>query len=304
MMSRMLRAATAAGALTVALASPGFAQLDANLGALTPENVKGYLEPLPKALSTTLNMAEFQSASIPFAGFNLTVGVHAMGVTFDAKDNTYLPRDPQGFTHTGNTLPAPTVVGSTVSTAQPGQGGTTLYNPGGLDLSQFVIAVPQLSVGSVMGTRALLRWIQFDAGDSELGHVSLFGIGVQHSLSHYLKGLPFDVAAGGMYQTLKLGDNDLIDTKAFHGEVTASRKLGIWVQPYVGVGFDTFSMEVNYDQAVGGTSQKNNVKFDNENSFHGTLGVLLGFPMVKLHAQVDTAKETGAAIGLRFGLGN
>lgn len=304
MMSRMLRAALVAGALTVVLASPGLAQLDANLGALTPENVKGYLEPLPKALSTSLNMAEFQSANIPFAGFNLTVGVHAMGVTFADKDKTYLPTDPQGFTHTGNTLPAPTVVGSSLATAQPGQGGTTLYNPGGFELDQFVIAVPQVAIGSVMGTRAVVRWIQFDAGDSELGKIDFLGIGLQHSLSRYIKGLPFDLAAGGMWQKFNLGENDLIQTNAFHAEVTASKKMALWVQPYAGLGFDTFSMEVNYDQTVGSGTQKYNVKFDNQNSVHATAGVLLGFPLVKLHAQVDAAKEVGAAVGLRFGFGN
>ena len=305
MISRMLRAACVAGALTVAFASPGLAQLDANLGALTPENVKGYLKPLPKALSATLNMAEFQSGNIPIAGFNLTVGVHAMGVTFSDDDKKYTPKDPPGFTHTGAQLEVPTVVGGTLAVAQPGSGGTTLYNPGGFDISQFTIAVPQIAIGSVAGTRAVVRWIQFDAGDNELGHVSLFGIGVQHSISRYLKQLPVDLAVGGMYQTFTLGDNKLIDTKVFHGEVTASRKLAMWIQPYVGIGFDTFSMEANYDQTVsGGGTTKYNVKFDNENAFHGTLGVLLGFPLVKLHAQVDTAAETGAALGLRFGLGN
>ncbi len=306
MLSRISRAACVAGALTAALASPGMAQLNANLGALTPENVKGYLTPLPKALSATLNMAVFQSADIPGTGLNFTIGVHAMGVTFNDEDKTYVPTDPPGFTHTGNQLPAPTVVGSTASVAQPGAGGTTLYNPGGFDISQFTIAVPQITIGSIEGTRAILRWIKFDAGDNELGHVSLFGIGLQHSLSRYIKReLPFDLAVGGMYQTFKLGDNKLVDTKAFHGEVTASKKLAAWVRPYVGVGFDTFSMEVNYEQDLpGGGTTKTNVKFDNENSFHGTAGVLLGFWMVKLHAQVDTGAETGAALGLGFGLGN
>jgi hypothetical protein len=306
MISRMLRAACVAGALSVAFASPGFAQLDANLGALTPDNVKGYLNPLPKALSATLNMAEFQSGSIPVAGFNLTFGVHAMAVTFSDDDKKYTPTDPPGFTHTGAQVEVPTVVGSTDAVAQPGQGGTTLYNPGGFDLSQFTIAVPQLAIGSVQGTRAVVRWIQFDAGDNELGHVKLFGIGLQHSLSQYIKReLPVDLAVGGMFQTFKLGEDKLVDTKAFHGEVTASKKLGMWVQPYVGIGFDTFSMEVNYDQAVsGGGTTNTNVKFDNENSFHGTAGVLIGFPMVKLHAQLDTGAETGAALGLRFGVGN
>src|SRR5205085_1786712 len=129
----------------------------------------------------------------------------------------------------------------------------------------------------------------------------LFGVGIQHSLSHYLPHLPMDLAVGGMYQTFTLGDDKLIDTKAFHGEVTASKKLGMFLQPYVGVGYDTFSMEANYDQTVGGGSTSVNVKFDDENSFHGTAGILLGFPIVKIHAQIDTAAETGAAVGIRFG---
>jgi len=301
-MPRMVRVAVAAGVLALALASPVLAQIDANLGALNAENVKGYLSPLPKALSTTLNMAEFQSASIPLAGFNLTVGVHVMAVTFADDDKTYDVKDPIDGSVLGK---ASTVAGSTLATDFTRSDNTVLYHPGGLGLSQFTVAVPQLAIGSVLGTRAVVRWIQFDAGDSDFGKVDFLGIGLQHSLNRYLKGLPVDLAAGGMYQTFSLGKDKLIDTKAMHFEVTASRKLALWVQPYAGVGYDTFSMEANYtpDASVA-SSVPTNVKFDDENGFHGTLGVMFGFPLVKLHAQVDQAKETGAAVGLRFGLGN
>jgi hypothetical protein len=302
-MPRMLRVAVAAGLFGLAIASPALAQLDANLGALTPENVKGYLSPLPKALSTTLNMAEFQSASIPLAGLNFTVGIHAMGVSFADKDRTYSPQDPAGFTSTAP-VAAPTVVGDEASVTQPGQGGTSLFHPGGFNIENFWIPVPQLTVGSVMGTRAVVRWIKAEAGDSELGKIDFLGVGLQHSLNRYIKGLPCDLAAGGMYQTFKLGKNDLVDTKALHFEVTASKKVAMFFQPYAAVGYDTFSMEANYDQEINGTTVGTNVKFDDENSFHGTLGVQLGLPFVKLNAQVDQAKETGAAIGLRFGIGN
>ena len=304
-MFRTTRTALLACATLLALASPAFAQLDANLGALTPENVKGYLNPLPKALSATLNMAEFQSASIPLVGLNFTVGVHAMGVTFKDDDKTYTPKDPQGFVGTAPAK-APTVIGSTQAYLQPGQGGTSLYHPGGFDLSQFLIAVPQVSIGSVLGTRAVVRWIEADIGDSELGKVKVLGIGVQHSISRYLPNpLPVDLAIGGMYQTFKLGKNDLIDTRATHFEVTASKKLGLFFQPYAAVGYDTFKMDVNYDQnQSGGGPQSVKVSFDNQNNAHFTAGLQVGLPMVKLNAQVDHAAETGVAVGLRFGLGN
>jgi len=78
-----------------------------------------------------------------------------------------------------------------------------------------------------------------------------------------------------------------------------------FVQPYAGLGYDTFSMDVNYDQNVGGgQTVSEHVKFDNQNSVHASLGLLLDFPVVKLNAQVDAAKETGAAVGIRFGIGS
>ena len=50
-----------AALVAVAVGSPASAQLQDNLGALSGDNAKGYLGPLPKALSGTLNAAIFQS---------------------------------------------------------------------------------------------------------------------------------------------------------------------------------------------------------------------------------------------------
>lgn len=301
-MKRFLLAAVIGGSVLAGVAALGFAQeLETNLGALTPENAKGYLSPLPKSLSTTLNMGAFQSANIPLAGFNFTVGVYAMGSTFDDGDRTYSPTDPPGFQSTAP-VAAPTVIGDTHAVTQPGQGGTTLYHPGGFDLSQFVLAVPQVSIGSVFGTRAVVRWISVKMDDN-VGDVSVFGVGLQHSLKRYLPELPVDLALGAMYQKFHVGDDDLIKTNSFHGEVMASKSFGV-LQPYVGVGFDTFTMEVNYDQDVGGTTESVNVQMDDENSAHLTGGMLLAFPLVKLNAQIDSGARTGASIGLRFGTGH
>jgi hypothetical protein len=305
MNSRCTRAVLVAAALTVTLAAPSMAQIEGNLGALTPENAKAYLQPLPKALSATLNSAIFQSAAIPMAGINLTVGIHVMGVTFDSKDKRYTPTDPPGFTSTAPIQQVPTVVGDVNAVAQSGQGGTTMYYPGGFNLKQFLIGVPQVSIGSVFGTRLVGRWIQFDAGDNELGHVKLLGIGAQHSINHYLPHLPVNVAVGGMYQTFQLGSDKLIDTKAMHVDVTASKKFAMFFQPYVGVGYDTFQMKANYTQDLGsGQKADVHVKFNDENSAHLTAGLLVGLPVVKLSAEFDSGAETGASVGLRFGLGN
>jgi len=297
---RVLHSVALASAIVCALASPAAGQLTGSLGALTPDNVKGYLAPLPEALSSTLNSSIFQGAKIPTAGFSISLGVHAMGVVFDDEDRVYRPTDPPGFTSTAP-VDAPTVVGSTQSVEQPGQGGTSLYHPGGFDLDQFALAVPQLQIGSVLGTRAVVRYIAMDLGDSELGDVALFGIGVQHSLSQYLPGVPVNLAAGFFYQTFQLGDDDLIDTKSLQVAVTASKAFG-FAEPYASLGYDSFQMEVNYKSDTASPGETLNVEFDDTNNMHFTGGVLVGLPMVKLFAEIDIAAQTGAAAGIRFGL--
>jgi hypothetical protein len=113
------------------------------------------------------------------------------------------------------------------------------------------------------------------------------------------------VSIGAMYQGFQLGDDKLIDSKTWHAEVTASRNVLPWLQPYVAAGYDNLKMEVNYDQDLsGGGTQQTNVKFDDESGAHFTAGVLLGFPTIKLHAQVDFASRVGAAAGVRFGFGS
>jgi len=299
MTPRVLHSAALAGAILIGIVSPAAGQLSGNLGALTPQNVQGYLAPLPEALSGTLNSGVFQGAKIPLAGFNVSVGIHGMGVVFHDEDRTYRPTDPPGFSSTGP-VDVPTVVGSTQAVDQPGQGGTTMSYPGGFDLDQFVVAVPQLQIGSVLGTRAIVRYIALDLGDSELGHLKLFGVGAQHSLSRYLPALPVNLAAGVFYQTLQLGDDDLIDTHSLQFAVTASRAFG-FAEPYFTLGYDSFHMEVNYQNASAG-GEKTNVEFDSQNDAHVTGGVLLGMPAVKLFAELNIAAQTGVALGLRFGI--
>src|SRR5215510_3759904 len=68
-------------AIALGLAPPAHAQIEANLGALTAENAKGYLDPLRDALSGTMNAAIFQSGNVPKQGFGVQFGVKLMGVT-------------------------------------------------------------------------------------------------------------------------------------------------------------------------------------------------------------------------------
>ena len=297
MISRFVRSLSLVGALSALVAMPAAAQLSANLGALSGDNAKGYLSPLPKALSGTLNSSIFQSGAVGKMGVSFNIGVKVMGVTLDG-DRTYSPKDPPGFDSGGQPFEAPTVVGDVNAVAQQGQGGATLYHPGGFDIDNFGVAVPQLEIGNIAGTRAVVRWISLDLGDTELGKFSLFGVGGQHSVSQYIPGLPVDVAAGFFYQGFKLGDQDLIETSAWHADLTGSKRFGM-IQPYIGVGYDSFKMDVNYEDASSGQAVA--VDFDPETNAHFTAGAALLLPFMRLTGEFNAAAETGVAVGLSFG---
>ncbi len=110
--------------------------------------------------------------------------------------------------------------------------------------------------------------------------------------------MPVDLALGAFYQTFSISD-DLLDTKAFHIDVTGSRRFR-YVEPYVGLGYDNFKMDAEYESSSN-PGQKISVDFDPENDVHLTVGALAHLAFVKLHGELDVAATNGAAIGLSFG---
>ena len=290
---------TALGFLAAAiLAAPAHADLSDNLGSLTGDNAKGYLGPLPEALSATLNSGIFQTGHVPKNTFNFSFGARVMGIHFSNDNRSYTPTAPPGFTPT-ETVSAPTVIGDTHAVSQSGQGGTTLYHPGGFDLDNFALAVPQVSIGSVFGTRAIVRWISVDLGDSQLGKLDYVGYGAQHSISQYLHGLPVDLAAGFFAQTLKIGDNKLVKADAIHFDVTASKRFSI-LEPWASLGWDSLNMDSNYESTTT-PGDKIAVSFDKKTNAHLTFGAQALLGPARLSASYDIAAQTGATLGLAIG---
>jgi hypothetical protein len=298
MTQRITRAVAFAMMVVAGFAPPASAQLSSNLGALSGDNALGYLSPLPPAFAGTLNAAVFHTGHVPKASFNLSVGVCLMGVNFDDADRLYTPTDPPGFTSTASTT-APTVIGDPSAVSQPGQGGTTLFHPGGFDLSTFTLAAPQLEIGSILGTRAVVRWVSFNVGQSDLGKVDLFGVGGQHSISQYLPPtFPLDLAAGVFYQKLKFND-DLVVAKSLHFDLTGSKRFGV-LQPYAAVGYDQLKLDSHYTSDVS-PGESIQVDFPSDNHAHFTVGIQANLAFVKLHGEYNAAASNGMAVGVQFG---
>lgn len=286
------------GVALVALgaAGPAHALLEDNLGTLDTQQTEGYLGPFATGLSGALNSGIFRSGNVPTAGVSLTLDIRGAYVSFSDDDREYKTPELPGYPSTT----APTVIGDTQSVSVNGAGGTQFTYPGGFDMSNFGAAVPQLTIGNILGTRAMIRWLSLSLGDEDLGDFSFFGLGGQHSISRYLPGLPVDLAAGVMWQKFSIGD-DVVKATALAFNVTGSRRFGtgVVIEPYAGLGIDSFSMDAKYDTS---DDESVTVEFDRQNDVHLTLGTGLDFPGVKVHAAYDIAATNGFSGGISFGI--
>jgi hypothetical protein len=282
----------------LAAPDPSFAQLEDNLLGLTDENLDGYLSPLNTGLSGTMNAAIFRTGYVPEAQFDFTIGVAAMAVGFGDEDRVFTPTDP-GFTPLESTG-VPTVVGDPAGVLVEGVDGYYRSYPGGFDMGGFEIAVPQLSLGCVQGTRAVLRYIALDLGDADIGEFSYFGIGGQHSISQWMwsHNPPVDLAAGVFVQNFKIGD-DIVKANAFHFSLTASKQFSI-VQPYLGIGYDSAGLKIDIEDEDD-PEVSIDADLDNETNAHLTLGLLAKLQVASVFFEFNAAAASGFAVGLDFG---
>ena len=291
--------------LVLLLASPLSAQIEDHLSAYTGANATGYLNPLVSAMGTTLNSGLYRSGHIPKAGLNIAIEFPFVGLYFGDEDKTFMGTTEAGFSPEAS-VPVPTVVGSTGSVVVPGDGGTQFAFPGGFDVGSFALTAPQLRVGSVFGTEAMVRFIAFRIGDSELGDVMLAGFGVRHSLSQYMGPVPVvDLAASFFWQDFKLGENsngdDLSSTNTYSLGVQASKKFGTMFTPFAGLYYNTYKTDIKYESEVIGETGPVELSFD-ESYVQFTIGLELNLWILNVFGEYHLADRSSFAAGLGLAL--
>ncbi len=274
------------------------AQLDVNLGGLDETNAEAYLLPLRGGLSTSLASGTFRTGYIAPEGFHFYIGLEGMSVGFDDEDRLFQPANPPGFVAVEDRK-VPTVIGDTKSVTVAGEGGTSRPFPGGFDLEYVVLAAPELRIGNFKGTRAIVRLMVAELGDADLGDLTLFGMGAEHSLSQYVTDLPVHVAAGLMYQSFKIGD--VVSSSLLQLRVTGSRAVYQYLEPYVGVGYDTYAIKGEYTYIAEGRDEDVTLELDRENSLHGVVGLNLHLGGFTIHSEYNVAAESGVTVGFGFG---
>lgn len=287
--------------LLAASAAP--AQIEDQISAYTGDNAEGYLAPLADAIGADLNSSVWTSAHIPESdGLHLSFETRVVGVMFSDDQRTFSATTEAGFSPE-TTTDAPTVVGDGEAVIVEGDGGSSFAFPGGFDLHSFAIAVPQIRIGAYRGTEALVRYFAIDTGDVELGQLSLFGIGLHHSISQYMgPAMPVDLAAGFFYQKFTLGD-DLMDATAFTVGVQASKRFPAGfsvIEPYAGLSVDMFSMDVSY-QSEAARSGEITFEYQSDTSLDLTVGLNVSAAFFSLNGEYSISGQNTFAFG--FGVG-
>ncbi|MGE5313165.1 MAG: DUF6588 family protein [Acidobacteriota bacterium] len=167
-------------------------------------------------------------------------------------------------------------------------------------------AAPQLKIGTVFGTQAILRFVPSIKVSDDLGKFNYLGFGLQHNPNVWLNlPLPVDVSFGFLIQKAKVGD--VVDVKGTSYGINVSKTFGTgWlsVTPYVGGLIEKSSIDVNYDQTietVTGTEDVN-IAFSLEgiNKSRLTAGARFHIGVIDLAVDYNIGKMNSVTSGFFF----
>jgi hypothetical protein len=288
---------------TAALLSHGLHALPARaqnlaerLSAYTGRNAHGYFGPLVDGFAADLTAGLFHRAYVPESGLNVSLELRGMRVYF-GEDRDWFTATTEEYFSPETQAKAPTVVGPSELVIVPGDSGTQYAFPPGFDIRSLSTVVPQLRIGSIYGTEALIRYAFLDQGSAFLGDLTLdlYGAGARHSVSQYFSEFPVDLAVSFFYQHFGMReqgkDGDLVTLQTFTFGVQAGRTyvepfagLPIDLEPYAGLALDRIYFDAQYETDPGDRVE---LHFPGDNVGRLTLGLTLKVPFISVNGEYD-----------------
>ncbi len=288
--------------LVVCLASHSFSQaqnaFEDAVKQLNLDNVRGYLQPLANSVGANINSGLFSTADIGEMGLSLQIQLVATGTMIGDAEKTFYALPPSQFPQ--SPVKTATVFGDMGASVSNSSNLTYYFQNGQVRTSLFPTAVPQLTVGNVFGTQAVVRYVSIPEFHN-FPKSSLIGGGLQHSVSRYLPDVPVDLAVGIYFNRFSLGD--IIEEKAMSYAAHISKTFAL-LTAYGGVQYETATMDVNYVYTGPGATPdtKLSMQLESENKFRATAGLNLNLGVLRLNADVNVGKVTVFSGGLGFGI--
>ena len=334
--------------LTVVFVTQSQAQdLNETLSQVGELYARAYVDPLADALGADLNTGLFHTASVVTRfGFNVYLGVKAPATllksTQKSFDLQYSGRIPVSFDLAGTTISmslpatfnvdnAPTIFGEDT----PGQTVVTVmhdttFSTLGLTLpvsfdSTFApestiegflptnvapLLVPQIGLGTVLGTDVMARWLP-KISIPDVGSISLFGFGVRHSISQYIPAMPIEVALQTAWQKVQIENDqggDFIEANTFAVNLALSKSFGI-LTVYTAVQSERSDIDFSYVFNLSGMDSELdldpidvNFTLESANKTRGIfgLGVQLGPVVINTDVGVGQLVVVSTGLGVAF----
>ena len=260
---------------------------------LSSDNVRGYLQPLVNSIGANLNSGVSHSSNIGDMGLSIKLDIIGMATFIGDAEKTYSAIAPQPFDQTSTQTA--TLFGGLGSVVNGPASTQYQFQTGQVKTSLVGFGAPQLTIGNVFGTQAIVRYIPIPEVDN-FPKMTYWGIGARHSISRYLPTAPVDLAASILYQKVMIGD--ILDETAFSFGAQASKSFYL-LTLYGGLQYESSKMSVHYTQT--GTSSSINLDLDGENKFRATAGLGLNLVILNLFADINVGKVTVASGGIGFG---
>ncbi|HTY59055.1 MAG TPA: DUF6588 family protein [Bacteroidota bacterium] len=292
-----LRSLAAAACTLIFLAATGHSQsLESTLQQFGADAVKGYIQPAGDLFGANMNAGMFHSAEISKMGFHLSLDIIGMASMVGDAQKTYTANAPPGFNP--STFQTATIFGGKAGVVTDANTGFTYHGTvdGMVDTKFVPLAAPQLTIGDVYGTRAIIRFIATPNVDN-FPKATLWGIGVQHSISQYFPVIPLDVAGHVFFNKFTFGD--LINFSGTSIGVEASKSFSI-LRVYGGLAWEKSTMEVKYVPENAAFAPVD-ITMNGANNFRATLGIGLHIVFFSIFADANFGSVTNYSAGIGFG---
>ncbi len=285
----------AAACTLLFLAAMGHAQsLQSTLQQFSATDVKGYVQPMGDLFGANMNAGIFHDAEIK-PGFHLSLEIVGMASMVGDNQKTYTVTSPAGFNPA--TFQTATMFGGKGGVVtDAGTGFTYRGSDGFINTTVVPLAAPQIIIGNIYGTRALIRFVATPSV-SNFPKATLWGLGIQHSVSQYFPVIPLDVAAHVFYNKFTFGD--LINFTGTSIGVDASKGWSI-LRVHGGLAWEKSSMQATYTP-TNTSIPAVDITMNGANNFRATIGLGLHIVFFSIFADANFGSVTNYSAGIGFG---
>lgn len=280
------------------LASYTYAQVQDRFSFLNSTEVGKFTKPLATTIGTALNSGSYHSASVSKL-FGFSLSFKGMMVMIPSDQKTFNPSLPAGYTADKSTS---TIYGEKAGGGiYAGPNGYITY-PGGIGEDNIPVVFPQASV-SMLGTEVMLRYMpKIKVGETD---VSLFGVGLKHSISQYFILLPVDIAVQVLYNSFNVKNLMDVSNIAFNAHV--SRSFGP-ASIYGGIQYESTKFDLSYtikgDPKSGDPAVRKNIDIktsvDGDNNIRMTVGAAVKLAIFVINADYSLGSQSTLTGGLTF----